>query len=227
MRELSEILLQTPLFYGITPQELDCLLQCLNAKHQTYEKGQMLLWEGDTVQELGIILEGTGRAFKTDVHGRVLTVTLLETGSVISILLAAGRNLKSPVSIQATDSLRVLFMSFDKIIGQCSEQCLKHNLLLRNYLSLMAERALDLYDRTACLTKPSVREKILAYLSRMAQIQESKTFNIPMDRVGMAEYLNVERSALSRELSAMKKEGLLDYYKNSFSLHYFGKENKN
>ncbi|MCL2350670.1 MAG: helix-turn-helix domain-containing protein, partial [Defluviitaleaceae bacterium] len=96
--------------------------------------------------------------------------------------------------------------------------CPGHEQLLRNYISAVADKGLELHERINCLLKPTARDKILTFLRRTAKEQQSGTFNVPMDRNAMAEYLNIERSSLSRELSRMKKDGLLDYHKNRFIL---------
>ncbi len=96
--------------------------------------------------------------------------------------------------------------------------CPRHEKLLRNYLGIVAEKGLVLHERIDCLLKPSLREKIMNYLLRVSREQQSRTFSIPMNRNEMADYLNIERSALSRELSRMKRDGLIDYHRDSFKL---------
>ena len=89
---------------------------------------------------------------------------------------------------------------------------------MKNYISIVAEKGLVLHERINCLLKPTVREKIMAYLLRVSREQARSSFQIPLNRNAMAEYLNVERSALSRELSGMKRDGLIDYHRNHFTL---------
>lgn len=218
MIELAKTLGQMSLFAGIAPDDIEAMLSCLDTRLMEYEKNEMVLWEGDTVNEIGIVLSGYGRSMKEDTAGKTVIVTLLETGSFIGVLLAASRERKSPVSVQSIDHLSVLFISFDSVLRRCIKICPKHDLLLRNVLDGLAEKALVLHDRNDCLIKSTVREKILTFLSRFAKEQKNHAFVIPFDRNAMAEYLNVERSALSRELSNMRKDGLIDFYKNNFKL---------
>jgi CRP-like cAMP-binding protein len=216
----GELLEQTDLFAGIAPNDLEALLGCIHARRREYEKNQMVLREGDKISEIGIVLSGRGRSIKEDLSGKTVIVTLLEKGSLIGVLLAASRERQSPVSVQALEHLTVLFIPIENVLQRCAKVCPRHDRLLRNVLDGIAEKALVLHDRNDCLIKPTVREKVLTYLTREAKAQKSHTLTIPFDRNAMAEYLNVDRSALSRELSQMRKAGLIDFYKNNFRLLY-------
>lgn len=134
-------------------------------------------------------------------------------------MLAAQPEKESPVSIQAQDNISVLMIPYDRILASCARACPKHDRLLRNYISIVAEKGLVLHERIDCLLKPTVREKILTYLLYISREQKSDSFQILLNRNAMSEYLNIERSALSRELSNMKRDGLIDYHLNSFTLN--------
>lgn len=218
MIEIVKTLEKTSLFTGIEPDDIEAILGCLDTRLTEYCKNEMVLREGDKISDIGIVLSGHGRSIKEDIAGKTVIVTLLGKGSLIGVLLAASRERKSPVSVQAIDRLSVLFTSFDSMLRKCTKACPKHDRLLRNVLDGIAEKALVLHDRNDCLIKPTVREKVMTFLSRVAKEQKNRTFVIPFDRNAMAEYLNVERSALSRELSRMKKDGLIDFYKDNFKL---------
>lgn len=218
MEESIQTLEQTKLFDGIAKEDIQKLLKCTNARLIEYEKGEMVILEGSIVTDIGIILSGCGRSIKRDADGKTMIITLLDKGSLTGVLLAASKKRGSPVSVQAQNNLSTLFIPIENVICRCSKNCSAHNVFLHNYIDSLAEKALVLHDRNDCLIKPTVREKIRTYLIRISKEKESKTFTIPLDRNSMAEYLNIERSALSRELSKMKKDGLIDYYKNSFKL---------
>lgn len=220
--ELSQqdlrLLGRTRLFQGISPEKLRLMLACLGARQAQYPPGGLVLREGDEVEEVGVVLAGRAQSLG-DAGGpcpRILT--LLEEGSFIGVLLAASRGRASPVTVQAKGTLRVLFLPARRIAAPCGNLCPEHGELLRNYLDAVAEKSLVLHDRIDCLSRRGVRDKVLAYLARTAREQGSREFTIPLDRSGLADYLNVERSALSRELSRMKEEGLIQYRKNWFHL---------
>ncbi len=114
--------------------------------------------------------------------------------------------------------MSVLQIPFERVIFRCEKACQRHAILLRNYINSVAEKGLVLHERLDCLLKPALREKIMTYLVRLSREQSSRTFAIPLDRKAMAEYLNADRSALSRELARMQQDGLIDYHKNNFKL---------
>lgn len=216
--EYISVLEKSHLFNGIKKADIEKMIKCLCAEYREYEKNETILWEGSTVTKVGIILSGHARSTKTDISGKLVIITLLEECSYIGVLLAASHNRKSPVSVQALDHLSVLFFPAEHIISSCRHSCRCHIKLLSNLLDGIAEKALILHDRNDCLIMPTVRDKILTYLARVANEKGNRSFMIPLDRNAMAEYLNVDRSALSRELGRMKKDGLIDFYKSSFRL---------
>ena len=219
MEEHIKDLSQTSLFSGIKLDEIPSLLNCLHIRHADYSKDEFIVEEGNMVNDLGIILSGHGRAIKWDEYtDKIFLIALLKKGSLIGVMLAASFEHKSSVYVQAQDNVSVLFIPFDRIFARCEKGCPCHNRLLRNYINAVAEMGLVLHERMDCLLKPTAREKILTYLKRVSREQKSKMLTIPVNRNGMAEYLNIERSALSRELSSMKKEGLIDYHRNTFRL---------
>ena len=218
MAEHLAILAQTNLFSGIEADEIAGLLDCVNAKRIEYKKDAFIIEEGDTVYDFGIMLSGHGRSIKWDMNDKVIIITLLKEGSEIGIILAASLEHKSPVSVQAQDDVSVMSITFDRVFSRCEKACPRHDRLLRNFINIVAEKGLVLHERMDCLLKPTVREKVLTYLQRISGEQQSRSITVPINRNGMAEYLNIERSALSRELSHMKRDGLIDYHKNWFYL---------
>lgn len=219
MNDYLEDLAQMNLFSGIDPEGIAELLDCLQARRVQYGSGEMIIEEGSRVRKFGVVLSGHARSIKWDTSDRVIILTLLEKGSEIGVLLAAQPEKESPVSIQAQDNVSVLMIPYDRILASCARACPKHDRLLRNYISIVAEKGLVLHERIDCLLKPTVREKILTYLLYISREQKSDSFQIPLNRNAMSEYLNIERSALSRELSNMKRDGLIDYHLNSFTLN--------
>lgn len=218
MIEYIEDLAQTKLFAGIASVEIPGLIDCIHARRVEYAKGDFIVEEGRNIYDFGIMLSGRGQSIKWDAADRLIIITLLEKGSEIGVMLAASPEHKSPVSVQTQDEVSVLRIPYDRIIARCSKGCPKHERLLRNYIAIVAEKGLMLHERIDCLLKPTVRDKIMTYLLRVSHEQKSRTFSIPMNRNAMADYLNVERSALSRELSHMKRDKLIDYHRNSFRL---------
>ena len=218
MIEFIKVLQQTSLFNGIKQDDIEKILKLMHVRYVEYEKDEIIIYEGSSINDIGILLSGYGWSIKQEKSGKTSIITLLEPGSYIGILLAASKNRKSPVSVQAQEHLLVLFIPMENFISEHIKDFPKYNLLLRNFIDALAEKAMILHDRNDCLIKSTVREKILTYLKSVSKEKDSNIFTIPFDRNGLAEHINVERSALSRELSCMKKDNIIDYYKNSFKL---------
>lgn len=220
--EEFDLLTRCPLFHGIEKEKLKEMLSCLHARRETFAPGDFLLREGDRAQEVGLVLSGRGRSLIEDSLGEPVVLSLLSPGSLMGVFLAASRDHKSPVSIQAQEELTALFFPGDALSSPCSNNCPEHGVLVRNYLSSLAEKSLVLNSRISCLARRTVREKVLAYLTQTA-LQKGvdspgEEFSVPLDRSAMAAYLNIDRTALSRELSRMKQEGLIDFHKDRFRL---------
>jgi CRP-like cAMP-binding protein len=218
MDKYIETLADFALFTGFLKQEIPDLLKSLRAQKISYGEDSLIICEGGNVDSFGVLLEGAGHTFIQDDEGRHITMTILKPGSEISVMLASSPRHKSPVSVQVEKGSVVMMIPFKRIMGCCDSDCPIHGKLVRNFIAIVAEKGLTLHERLDCLLKPTVRKKILSYLERISEENKSRNFTIPIDRSGMARYLNVDRSALSRELSRMKRDGILDFYKNSFRL---------
>ena len=206
------------LFFGISQEKLCSMLDCLSTRQEKFAVGDFLLRQGDTVSEVGLVLSGDAASMKIDGQGKPLLLTSLEPGSFVGILVAASREQTSPVFVQALTDLSALFFPVASLVSPCPKNCPEHGILTKNFLACTAKKSLSLNDRIDCLVRRSVREKVTVYLRHMARERGSREFSIPLDREAMAGYLNVDRTALSRELSRMKAEGLLEYRKNFFRL---------
>lgn len=221
-RQRNDRMLNCKLFEGLLPEEINGMMRCLGARQIDFGTGETVIWAGERVTEVGVILFGTAHSVKTDAQGKSTIVTRLQAGDCTGALLSASKDRKSPVTVRAACGLRLLSIPAAKLLQPCSSACKRHQRLLRNYVDYIAGLALVLHDRNNCLIKASVREKVMTYLTQVSTGDKNTAFQIPFDRAQMAEYLNVERSALSRELSRMKRDGWIDYYKNTFQIQKNG-----
>lgn len=211
--------LQRPgLFAGLEEGASRELLQCLGARTAHYGKGEFIITEGDELTEFGVLLSGRGRAVKWDPSGRIIILTLLGQGSELGVMLAASGGRRSPVTVEAEEEASAVWIAYERLLSRCEKACQSHERLLRNYIKAVAEKGLVLHERIDCLLRPTLREKIMAYLTRMAGERGRRAFTLPLNRSAMAEYLNVDRSALSRELSRMARDGMIKYHRNDFEL---------
>lgn len=216
VREL-EGLSKSPLFAGLEPRETFELLSHLAARRTEYGAGAFPVEEGERLRSFGILLSGRARAVKWDRSGRLVILSMLEAGSEIGVILAASPELGSPVAVRAEEPVSVLWISPARLLERGGGGPAEDR-LLRRYIRAVAEKGLMLHERIDCLLRPTIREKVWTYLCRLSQEQGSATVTAPLDRAGMAEYLNVDRSALSRELLRMRRDGRINYHKNIFQL---------
>jgi CRP-like cAMP-binding protein len=216
--KFSEI--NIPLFENINLDELDKLLNCVNAYILNKEKGDIILREHSEMTNVGILLSGELRATRLDPSGKQLVIAHHSAGSIFGYILSFSPTQKSPVTVTAFTNAAILMIPFEGMLNRCYKMCACHDKLMHNMLRVVSHKYFALQERLTCIMRPTLREKILFYFEKAAVQEGSRTFNIPFDRAALAEYLNAERSALSRELSAMKREGIIDYYKNTFKLLY-------
>jgi len=211
-----------PLFDGIVYDEQKSMLDCLNARVREFAKGECLLREHEVVDRLGIILTGSVEASKLDMSGKRLVISRHGRGQAFGDVLSIRSERLSPVTVTALENVTALMIPVIRLLNPCQKHCISHERLIRNLLNSISEKYFELHDRMFCITRPTIRERIMCFLEDAsggaASSHCDSVFDIPFDREAMAEYLNVERSALSRELSEMKRDGLIDYHKNNFRL---------
>jgi CRP-like cAMP-binding protein len=214
----KHIIPPNPLLEGLADTEK--LLLCLGAQTKHYTGGECLLREGEPADRLGLILSGSAEAVKHELSGKRLIVSRPGQGSVFGDVLSLSSERQSPVTVTALEDVSALLIPTARLLDPCRERCAGHEKLIRNLLHNILRKYFELHDRLFCVTQPTVRDKVMLFLENASEAAGSRgrVFSIPYDRAALAEYLNVERSALSRELSAMKRDGLIDFYKNMFRI---------
>lgn len=213
-----EALLQkVKLFEGIPAGELARLLPCLGADRAAAPKDSFLLLAGETPRKIGVVLEGELHVLQEDVEGQRMILAVLRPGDFYAEALCCAGVEESPVSVAAAAASQVLLLDYRRLLAPCREACAFHRRLLENMLQILARKNLLLQGRLEVVGARSLRQKILRYLHAQGA-QKGQPLTIPLDREGLADYLCVDRSALSHELSRMRREGLLTYRKNRFTL---------
>ncbi len=214
-KDYSKII-NNKLFDNITEADFYSMLSCLGAFERKYSKREVILNEGDSINFVGAVLSGEIKIVKTDFDGNEMMMGKVSDGDIFAEVFACAEVHHSPVSIISMTESTVLFFDFTKITSSCCSSCKFHQQLITNMLSVVAKKALYLNKRIDIISKKTLRDKILSYFH-----QEShglKKFTISMNRENLANFLCADRSALSNELSKMKKDGLIDYSKNEFEL---------
>lgn len=210
--------IQSPLFDGIAPEDRKQMLDCIGYYSRAYQKGDIVSFEKENIQHIGLILSGSVDMIKEDVWGNRTMLVRIREKEVFGETFACGNDNVSLVTFEVSEDAKILFLSFDRVMHSCSMTCVFHHRLIENMVRIIADKNRDLMNKVDVVSKRTIREKLLAYLSIQAQLQQSRYFEIPFGRVELAEYLCVDRSALTRELAKMKADRLIDYDKNCFRI---------
>ncbi len=211
-----ETLRAATLLRAMPDATLDTLLPRLAARAQRYAAGTFPLLAGYPVPDIGIVLAGRLTACKTTPDGDSVTVTHLGPGGLFGDVLSAS-GAKSPVTLQADTDTLVLYLSYERIIRPAVADD-AHWQLLQNLVATIGAKYLGLDRRLDLLICKSLRVRIALWLLDQAEKAGSDTFAVPLTRAALAAYLNCDRSALSRELGRMQREGLLETWRGSFRL---------
>jgi CRP/FNR family transcriptional regulator, dissimilatory nitrate respiration regulator len=212
---IAEILQKCLLFSGMDDVQIGAMLTCLSARRKEYSGGEYILSAGDKASAVGIVLNGCVQVVKEDIWGSRAIIGIARAGELFGEALPYLENNILPVSVIAAEHTQVLLLDSEKLIANCESACRCHTRLIMNLVGIMAEKNMMLTRKLEHIMKHTTREKLLSYLSEEAAGREL-SFDIPLDRQGLADYLSVDRSALSRELGAMRREGILEFNRNRF-----------
>ena len=210
--------IRSPLFLGIRPEDMDAMLGCIGYHVREYKKGEIIAFEAETINHVGLVMKGSVDMIKEDVWGNRTMLLRSYAEDVFGETFACGEDSLSVVTFVAAEDSKVMFLSFCRVMHTCTHACVFHQTLIENMVRIIARKNRELMRKIEVVSKKTLREKILAYLSIQSQAQGASRFEIPLGRVEWAEYLCADRSALTRELSKMKDEGLIDYQRNWFEI---------
>jgi len=205
------------LFLNISIENLKHLLPCLNATTKNFEKNNIIFHQGNKINKIGIILEGSLLIEKVDFWGNNTILKTLTKNNIFGEIYAF-ENHPLEISIKASTNCKILFLNFNKIMHPCKIACNFHTTLIINLLQIFAKKAIYMNKKIDILSNRTIEEKLLTYLKTLSIQKKSKTFEIPYNRQELADFLVVNRSALSKELMKLKKLGILNYNKNIFTL---------
>lgn len=211
-------LADTMLFRGIDEDEISAMLSCLQPYERSYQKGEAIYRIGDVVHAVGVVLEGSVRIERTDAWGATAVLALIEPGDAFAESYACAGDVPLLVNVMANEPTRVLFLDVSCMMLPCSAACGHHGKLAANLLALTARKNIALSQRSFHVMPRTIRGKLLAYLSTEAARAGSRRFTVPFTRQQLADYLGVDRSALSAELGRMQREGLLRTDRRRFEL---------
>lgn len=206
------------LFSGIKQEQIPSMLGCLNATVKHYKKNEFIFHSGDMISTVGMVISGSIHIIKEDYWGNRSILSKELPGDLFGEVYACIKNTPLEVSAFALEETDILALDVSKVLKVCSSACQFHTKLIENLVFILAQKNLMLTRKMEHVSKRSTREKLLSYLSSQSQQCGSNTFEIPFNRQQLADYLFVDRSAMSNELSKMQSEGLITYHKNIFTL---------
>ncbi len=207
-----------PIFEGIDSKDASSMLTCIGAKIRTYKKEQPIIFEGEKANLVGIVMSGKLQIFKDDYEGSTTIISNVFPGEMFGEAFAFAEVDKMPVSVFTLEESTVMFIDCNKVLTTCSNACQFHSKIIQNLLKIVSNKTLALNKRIEIISKRTTREKLICFLGMEYNNKKTLHFTIPFNRQQLADYLCVDRSALSAEMSKMKKEGIIDYKKNEFWL---------
>jgi CRP-like cAMP-binding protein len=210
MEHYFEIISQCPLFKNIEKNELPVMLDCLDGRINEISKGETIFLEGDSARFVGVVLDGAVQISRDDYYGNRSVLTILHPGELFAEVFACAGLDTLPVSAISVKSGAVLLLDCKRVLSVCSNTCRFHSQLIENLLQIIARKNMALNQKIQFMSQKKTQEKLMAYLLEEAKRHGRPDFTIPYDRQSLADYLGVERSAMSAEISKMKKAGLID-----------------
>ena len=218
MKDSMAVLQNCVLFSGIDPEDISGLLVCLGASVREVKKNQQILSEGDPAKYVGILLSGSASVANQDIYGNRSILSQIYAGELFGESFACADAEILPVSVVANEDSRVMLIDCRRVITSCSNACGFHNQMIYNLLRAVARRNLEFHKKLQITAKRTTREKLMAFLLTEAKRAGSKRFTIAYDRQALADYLGVERSAMSAELGKLQKDGILQTNRKEFIL---------
>ncbi len=218
MKKYFDILQKSPLFHDISRENLSTILDCLGAKVFFYHKKETIIAEGDPARYMGIVLSGTVQILRDDYFGNRSIVAAAGPSELFGESFACANVLAMPVRAIASEQAEILLIDCLKITNSCSNACTFHQQIIYNLLKIIAEKNLLFHQKIEVTSKRTTKEKLIAYLLLQAEKTHSCYFEIPYNRQELADYLEVDRSGLSVEISKLSKQGIIEVHQKNFKI---------
>ena len=218
MKKYIPILKRTRLFSGVGEEETEAMLDCLQAQLYTYKKGEYVLRQGEHLDRIMVLVNGKLHIQRDDYWGNRSIINMVSVGEMFGEAYVAPESDALMNDVLAVEDSTVIFFDVKRIITVCSSACRFHSMVVQNLFFAISEKNRKLVQKLTFMTKRTTREKLITYLSEEAKRQNSSEFSIPFNRQQLADFLSVDRSAMSNELCKMRDEGLIEFEKNRFKL---------
>ena len=218
MKRYIPILKNTQLFLGASDEDIEAMLGCLQARLCTYKKGEYVLREGERIERLMMLVKGELHIQRDDYWGNRSIISMVGVGEMFGEAYAAPESGPLMNDVLAVEDSAVIFLDIGKLLTVCPNGCKFHAMAVKNLFFAISEKNRKLVRKLGYMSRRTTREKLIAYLSEEAKRQNSGAFSIPFNRQQLADFLSVDRSAMSNELCKLRDEGLIEFEKNRFRL---------
>lgn len=218
MKKYLNTLKKCPLFYNIEDENLIKMLTCLGAKIEFFDRKYTIISEGKKAKHIGIVLSGSAQITQTDFYGNRNIISNIEPSQIFLEAFACAEIESIPITVTANEPSEIMLIDCGHIIHTCENSCGFHRQLIFNLMRELANKNLAFHEKIEVTSKRSTREKLMTYLMQTAKKIGKNSFDIPFDRQELADFLTVDRSGLSSEISKLKKEGIIESNKKHFTL---------
>lgn len=218
MKKFIPVLKRTQMFAGVKADEIESLLTCLGARLCRFKKGEYVLRQGENISDILVLVEGSLHIQKDDYWGNRSILGQIAAGEMFGEAYAAPMSGALLNDVVALEDSTVILFDIERILTTCPSACRFHSMIVQNMFYAISEKNRKLVQKLGHMSKRSTREKLISYLSEEAGRQNNSQFAIPFNRQQLADFLSVDRSAMSNELCKMRDEGLLIFDKNVFTL---------
>ena len=218
MKKYIPVLKRTKLFSGVGEEDIASLLSCLGARKKEYKKGEYILCEGEHISDVFILVEGKIHIQKDDYWGNRSILSVISVGEMFGEGYAAPESGALLNDVVAVEDSSVIFFDVKRILTTCSSACRFHNMIVQNMFFAISDKNRRLVQKLGHMSGRTTRAKLISYLSEEAKRQGSSAFTVPFNRQQLADYLCVDRSAMSNELCKMRDEGMIKFEKSRFEL---------
>lgn len=215
---LAKTLLKCELFEGFEDYQLISMLECFSPKLHSFNKGDFIVMAGERYYGLGIMVEGSAVVSKDNAAGSRVMLGVLSAGELFGEVIAFSGKEQWPANVQAQTDCSIIFLENSAIINQCGETCGFHSQLIKNLLRIVSNRAIMLNRRVEYLSMKSINSKIACLLLEHMEKSGSHTFRLPMNRNEMADFLNISRPSMSREMGVMRDNGIIEFQKEAIRI---------
>lgn len=217
MKKYLEILKKCKLFENIGDENILTMLNCLGTEVCSYSKNQYIFTEGEMASHMGIMLSGTAQIVRVDFYGNRSILTTIESSELFGESFACAATETIPVNVIAEEDCAVMLINNQKILQSCCNACEFHSRMIFNLMKSIAAKNLFLNQKIEIISKRTTRDKLMTYLMIQAK-QHGSSFNIPYDRQKLADFLEVDRSGLSSEISKLRNENVIECKRSFFRL---------